>query len=143
MVDVERVFTVTAQRDAIQDYLRDFARAEEWDPGTVSCSQSSSGPVAVGTTWTNVSEFRGKETELTYTLTRDEPGHLQFVGENKTVTSTDDITLTPVDGGTRVTYHADFEFHGLAKLAVPFVKGELEELGDKTEAQMTTVLNGK
>jgi carbon monoxide dehydrogenase subunit G len=143
MVDVERVFTVTPPVAEIQDYLRDFAHAEEWDPGTVSCSQASSGPVGVGTTWTNVSEFRGKETELTYTLTKDEPGHLQFVGENKTVTSTDDISLTAVDSGTRITYHADFEFHGLAKLAVPFVKGELEELGDKTQAQMTTVLNGR
>lgn len=143
MVDVERVFTVTAPLTEIHSYLRDFANAEEWDPGTISCSQSSAGPVAVGTTWKNVSEFRGKETELTYTLTKDSPDHLQFVGENKTVTSTDDIGLAAVDGGTRITYHADFEFHGLAKLAVPFVKGELESLGDKTEAQMTTVLNGK
>lgn len=140
MVDIERVFTVSTPMAEVYDYLRDFARAEEWDPGTISCSQSSTGPVAVGTTWKNVSEFRGKETELTYTLTRDSPEHLQFVGENKTVTSTDDISFAAVDGGTRITYHAEFEFHGLAKLAVPFVKGELDSLGDKTEAQLSTVL---
>ena len=141
MVDIERVFTVSTPVAEVYDYLRDFARAEEWDPGTISCSQESSGPVAVGTTWKNVSEFRGKETELTYTLTKDDPDHLQFVGENKTVTSTDDISFAPVDGGTRITYHADFEFHGLAKLAVPFVKGELDSLGDKTQEQLSTVLN--
>ena len=141
MVDIERVFTVNKPMAEVYDYLRDFARAEEWDPGTISCSQASTGPVAVGTTWKNVSEFRGKETELTYTLTQDATDHLQFVGENKTVTSTDDISFTAVDGGTRITYHADFEFHGLAKLAVPFVKGELDSLGDKTEAQLSTVLN--
>ncbi len=142
MVDVERIFTVTKPMAEIQQYLRDFARAEEWDPGTISCSQEGPGPVQVGTTWRNVSEFRGKETELTYRLTEDSPDHLQFVGENKTVTSTDDISFEPTAGGTRITYHASFEFHGLAKLAVPFVKGELESLGDKTEAQMTSVLNG-
>ena len=141
MVDVERVFTVNKSMAQVHDYLRDFARAEEWDPGTVSCRQQSPGPVAVGTTWANVSEFRGKETELTYTLTQDSPDHLQFVGENKTVTSTDDISFAEVDGGTRITYHAEFEFHGLAKLAVPFVKGELDELGDKTEQQLSEVLN--
>lgn len=141
MVAVERVFTVSTPRPEVHAYLRDFANAEEWDPGTISCRRQGDGPVAVGATWSNVSEFRGKETELTYRLTQDSPDHLQFVGENKTVTSTDDISFAADGTGTRITYHAEFAFHGLAALATPFVKGQLEELGDKTQAQLTTVLD--
>ncbi len=141
MVDVQKVFTVSKPMAEVQGYLKDFARAEEWDAGTVSCSQKTSGPVDIGTEWNNVSTFKGKETELTYRLTRADPDHLQFVGDNKTVTSTDDISFVAVSGGTEVTYHADFEFHGIAKLAAPFLRGDLEELGDKTQEQMTRVIN--
>ena len=103
--------------------------------------QQTPGEVGVGTTWANVSEFRGKDTELTYRLAVLEPAHLVFVGENKTVTSTDDITLSTVGSGTSVDYHATFDFHGLANLAVPFIKSDLEDLGDKTQYKLTEVLS--
>jgi carbon monoxide dehydrogenase subunit G len=141
MVQVKRTFTVGKPADVVADYLKDFARAEEWDPGTVTCTRIDDGPVAVGARWRNVSEFRGKETELTYQLTRMEPGHLVFVGENKTATSTDDLTLTPAPEGTSITYQATIVFHGLAKLADPFLKREFEKLGDAMVETMTTAVN--
>ena len=143
MIEVQKVFTVTKPIGFVQEYLKDFANAAEWDPGTKSCTRQGSGPVQVGATWRNVSEFKGKETELTYELTDSSPRHLQFVGTNKTVTSTDDITMATVDGGTSITYHAEFEFHGIAKLASPFLKGDLEELADKTATQMAQVIDSK
>ena len=30
------------------DYLKDFGNAEEWDPGTQSCTRSDSGPIREG-----------------------------------------------------------------------------------------------
>jgi carbon monoxide dehydrogenase subunit G len=140
MVDVSRSLTVGAPLPAVVEYLKDFAHAEEWDPGTVSCVQTTEGPVGIGTEWRNVSQFRGKETTLTYRLERAEERRLVFVGTNKTATSTDDITFAGVDEGTTITYHAHVMFHGLAKLADPFLKKEFDRLGDELIGTMTTAL---
>jgi len=142
VVNVERTFTVGRPVDVVVEYLKDFANAEQWDPGTVTCVRTDSGPVAVGSTWHNVSEFKGKETELDYRLERLEPNRLTFVGENKTATSTDDLTLTPAGTGTEVTYHAHIVFHGLAKVADPFLKSEFEMLGDAVVLSMTEAIEG-
>lgn len=142
MTDVLRTFTVNQPTDKVVSYLRDFANTEQWDPGTVTTKRVGGGPIEVGAQWHNVSEFRGRRTELEYELTRDEPRRLTFVGKNKTATSTDDLRLREVAGGTEVNYHAHFDFHGLAKLATPFLKGPLEKLGDQTEAQMRGAING-
>ncbi len=140
MIELKRTTTVGLSPDAVVAYLADFTNAEEWDAGTKSCTRLDDGPVKVGSTWRNVSEFRGKETELRYTLTRLEPRRLTFTGENKTVSSTDDMTFTSDGTGTRVHYLARFRFKGLAALAGPFVKGALDKLGDDTIEQMRSVL---
>ncbi len=143
MVHVARSFLARKPVDVVVDFLKDFANAEAWDPGTVRCTRevSSPGPVQVGTTWHNVSRIRGKETELQYTLTRLEPQRLTFVGTNKTATSTDDMRFEPVGEQTRITYTSDIVFNGLAKLADPFMKRVIEKLGDETVVKMTGVLD--
>lgn len=141
MTDVRRTFTVNQPRDRVVNYLRDFANSEHWDPGTVSCTQVGDGPVEVGTHWRNVSEFRGRKTELDYELIRSAPDRLTFVGRNKTATSTDDLSFREVTDGTEIGYHAHFDFHGLAKLAVPFIKGSIEDLGDPTVRQMRETID--
>ncbi|MFS8099526.1 SRPBCC family protein [Lentzea alba] len=141
-VDVERTFTVASSPEGVVEYLRDFARAEQWDPGTVSCTRLDEGPVEVGSRWRNVSTFLGRKTELVYELTRDDPQELQFVGRNDTATSTDDITITPgaAPGTTRIAYHAHLEFNGLAKLGAPVAKLAMEKLGNDTEKSLIRVL---
>ena len=141
MIDVERTFQVRQPVPVVVDYLKDFAHAEQWDPGTKSCTRTDSGPIEVGSTWHNVSEFKGRDTELEYTLVESTAERLTFEGKNKTATSTDTISIRPTDTGSAITYHAQIEFHGLAKLATPFLKSEFEELGDKTVEQMTAVIN--
>lgn len=140
MVAVERTFTVPKTPEAVVDYLKDFARTEEWDPGTVTCIRLDEGPVREGSTWRNVSTFKGRTTELTYRLTRLESSRLTFIGENKTATTTDDLTFTGVEGGTSIAYRANIAFHGLAKLADPFLRGEFERLGDEVARQMPAVI---
>ena len=143
MPDTVRTFTVTASMPAVVDYLSDFSRAVEWDPGTVSCTRlEGDGPVAVGSQWRNVSKFAGRETELLYALTVLAEDRLTFVGKNKTATSTDDIVLTAVTGGTRVAYTSHIVFNGVARLAGPFLLPMLKKLGDETQRQLTDILNG-
>ena len=75
MTTVSRTFDVRPQPAVVIDYLKDFGHAEEWDPGTESCTRQDSGPVQVGSSWHNVSKIAGVTTELTYTL---QPGTMSL-----------------------------------------------------------------
>lgn len=140
MVNVTRTFIVDKPVQTVIDYLKDFSHAVDWDPGTQSCERQDSGPVMVGSTWHNVSKVLGKETDLTYTLEALEAGRVTFVGKNDTATSTDDITVRDTDDGSEITYHAEIELHGAAKLGAPVAKIEFERLGSKTEKQLTRAI---
>jgi carbon monoxide dehydrogenase subunit G len=144
MVEVKRTFTVHQPSHQVLGYLQDFAHAEEWDPGTVSCTRLDAGPVQVGARWQNVSEFLGQHTELTYELTHLDDHSVTFTGENKTASTTDEITVVEGDspGTSVITYHATITFHGAAKLAGPVAKVAFEKLGNDTVTRLTQVLDG-
>ncbi len=147
MVDVRRSFTVARPLDRVVAYLADFSRAKEWDPGTQECERTDlpgDAPVTAGATWHNVSEFRGRRTELTYRLEVKERDRLVFVGTNKTAESTDDLTFqADGEGGTRITYHAHIRFKGVARLADPFLRREFERLGDEITHTMPRAILGR
>ncbi len=141
MLSVQRTFEVAAPLDQVFAFLSDFTNTEQWDPGTVTTTRADNGPLEVGASFHNVSEFRGRRTELEYRLERFEPGErLTFVGKNKTVTATDDLSFRAADGHTSITYRAHFDFHGLARLAEPLLKSGFEKIADKTIAQMRATL---
>lgn len=142
MVSVSRTFQVSALPSVVIDYLKDFSNAEEWDPGTQRCTRNDSGPLAIGATWHNVSKIMGVSTELTYTLKELTDDKLVFVGDNKTATTTDTISVIPSDGGSEISYHAHLQMHGAAALTAPAMKLVFEKLAGDTEQQMTQVLNG-
>ncbi|RYB93692.1 polyketide cyclase [Nocardioides oleivorans] len=143
MTTVSRTFDVQPDPATVISYLKDFGNAEEWDPGTESCTQNEPGPIAVGTTWHNVSKIAGVSTELTYTLEQLTDDTIVLVGRNDTATSTDTMTVVPNPDGTgsRVTYEAVIELKGAAKIADPIMKIVFEKIGSDTEDDMTTVLN--
>lgn len=144
MTTVSRTFSVSPPPNVVIDYLKDFSNAEEWDPGTESCTRNDSGPVQVGSTWHNVSKIAGNTTELTYELTELTDDRVVFVGKNDSATTTDTITVKPEarTGGSEITYEAVIEMSGAAKMAEPFVKVVFEKIGNDTEDDMTNVLNG-
>ncbi|MFE8936356.1 SRPBCC family protein [Streptomyces sp. NPDC007872] len=141
MIDVERTVVVAAPLDDVVAYLEDFAHTVEWDPGTVRCVRLGDGPVAAGSTWRNTSRFRGRETELVYRLATRRRARLVFVGENGTVTATDDMVFDALsESVTRLTYRASLRFKGLARLAEPFLRAEFGRLADATAARLPAAL---
>jgi carbon monoxide dehydrogenase subunit G len=141
MPTVSRQFSVKLPPTQVVGYLKDFGNAEEWDPGTQTCTRKGSGQVAEGTTWHNVSKIFGVTAELTYTLKELTESKLVFVGENKSSTSRDAITVDPAGTGSRLTYRADLTMKGAAKVLNPVMKIVFEKLANDVEKQMTTVLN--
>jgi carbon monoxide dehydrogenase subunit G len=141
MPTVSRVFTVTPPPGTVIDYLKDFSNAEEWDPGTRTCTRADSGPVTRGSTWRNVSNIFGVTAELTYVLQKLTPDTLVFVGTNRSSTSTDTITVAAEGTGSKLAYRSDVQMKGWAKLLNPVMKVAFERLADDTERQLASVLN--
>ena len=138
---IERTVTVERPVADVYAYLSDFTTSTEWDAGTVRTTLES-GDGGVGTRYHNVSKFLGRETELTYVITDLEPDRLITLrGENKTVVAHDTMSLAATaSGGTEITYHAEFDFKGLARLAVPFLGGAFRRLGDEAAEGLRTAL---
>ena len=142
MVSVERRIEVEWSAPEVLEYLADFDHTREWDPGTVDCVRLDAGPVTVGSRWTNTSRFRGRTTKLDYRLVRYDAERLRFVGDNRTVTATDDITVRPNGSGAVIEYRADLRFKGLARLAAPLLKRTFEDLADDVAGRLPRVLSG-
>ena len=141
MTTVARTFEVLPAPAVVMEYLKDFGNAEEWDPGTVTCTRLDPGPVQVGSRWHNTSRIAGITTELTYELTELAGDRIVLVGHNDTATSTDTIAVEPHQSGSRITYQALIEMKGAARLAAPLVKVVFEKVGNDTVDEMTRAIN--
>lgn len=142
---MSRTFTVKPSPNVVVDYLADFTHAEEWDPGTVSCTRLDDGPIRVGSRFHNESKIAGVSTELTYELVTLDADKVVLRGENDSATSTDTISVVelPRGAGSEITYEAVIEAKGLGKLAEPLMKLVFERIGSETEEKMTEVLNSR
>ena len=113
-------------------YVADFTTVAEWDPG-IHSSRRVSGDGGVGTVYEVQAEFRGKTMPFTYTVTAFEQNRrivLDGVGEK--ATSLDTIVFEPAaDGGTRITYSADFKLKGVLRVVEPFLGGTFRTLARK------------
>ena len=130
MITVQRIVQTTLDAPSTFAYLSAFEHTPTWDPGTPVVEKLTAGPVAVGTKYHAVAEFRGKRQPIDYVVTEMGDDRIQLRGENKTVISVDTISVRPSETGAEVTYHAEFTLKGLAKVAEPFVKPMFEKLGD-------------
>jgi uncharacterized protein YndB with AHSA1/START domain len=143
-MDIVRSVTVARPLDEVFAYLSDFTNTNEWDPGTVRTDRVS-GDGGLGSRYHNVSKFLGRETELDYLVIEHVPGErFALRGENATVVANDTMTFmrshTAEGEGTTVTYHAAFEFKGVAKFVAPLLAPALKKLGDEAEAGMHDAL---
>ena len=134
VMDIVRSVTVDQPVERVFTYLSDFTTTTEWDPGTVRTTREV-GDGGVGTRYRNVSRFLGRETELVYVVEDLSPNErLRLRGENQTVVAHDTLSFMPnADGSTTVTYRAQFELKGLARLAAPLLAPAFRRLGNEAE----------
>lgn len=89
------------------DYLVDFSHTAEWDPGVTEAERLDAGRVELASRFRVVVSFLGTSSEFCYRVTRYErPWRFRIEGSNGWVASEDDVAITPVAGGVRVTYDA-------------------------------------
>ncbi len=146
MPTIDRTVTTTADPQAVWDYMSDFTNTDEWDPGTVRTVRIA-GTGGVGTTYENTSRFAGREVQVIYTVVESHsPTVLQLRGENDSVTLTDTMTFTPMGSGTKLRYHAQFDFKGVLGrvqplFSLPLLNLPFKRLGDEAEREIKRVLD--
>ena len=138
---LQKIVIVGKPLDVVFDYLSDFTTTTEWDPGTVA-TVNRHGDGGVGTAYLNTSTFLGRRTQLTYVVREFVPGkRIRLQGESKTVTAVDTMTFRGIEGGTEVTYTAEFTFKGPSRLLAPLLRPAFERLGKKAQTGMRKALN--
>ena len=132
--------TSTKSSEELFRYFADFTTTNQWDPNTVKTTLIS-GEGGIGSKYSNVSKFNGKESSLVYEVFEYKPNSvIRLRGENKNITAID--TMLIVDhGDTRTfTYEAKFKLKGLAALAAPFLRKAFTALAKDAEEGLRKVL---
>jgi len=113
------------------DYLADFSRAAEWDPGVIEAERITKGKLRVGSRFHLLVNFLGRRIPLEYRLdVYERPSRLVFKCEEASVSSIDEITFVARgQGGTRVTYDARLELVGLLRVADPMLNFVFQHMG--------------
>lgn len=142
MIRIHRTISSATDPVDVWTYLSEFGNTAQWDPGTPSATRVGDGAVGVGSRYDLVARFRATDSEIGYVVTKYEPPRLiQLVGENRTVHSTDIITVSPTASGCTVEYAAEFRLRGLAVLAQPFLRKAFERLGTEAMAGMQVAID--
>ena len=114
------------------DYLADFTNATEWDPNTTSSQCIEGEPGTPGSRYKVVTEFGGREMELTYeTIEVDRPRKVVLQSGNGSTEIRDTMTFKSTGGGSMVTYDANVAPKGLVKLIDPILAIIFKRVGDR------------
>lgn len=128
--------------EEVFDYMADFANVAEWDPSAVRAEVIDGAAPGKGTRYSVVSRFMGRDVPLEYTTTEYKPSSLVTLrGENSTTISIDTITVRPLEGGSEMTYEADLQLKGVAKLLTPAIGLAFKGLGDRAADSLRSKLS--
>lgn len=112
------------------DYLAAFHQVAEWDPGVAEAEPLTPGPAREGSRFRVVVAFLGRRIPFEYTITEyDRPHRLILEGSDGSMLSLDELTFSPRQGGTRITYEAKLELRGLARFGDPLFDLAFQVIG--------------
>jgi carbon monoxide dehydrogenase subunit G len=144
MTRVSETIEVAATQETAFDYVADFSTTAEWDPGIDEASRLDDDPIGEGSRFRVMAVFNGRRLPLEYRITAYErPRRVVLVGDGATFHGEDEILFESVENGTRVTYRADLQLRGLARIVEPFMRGRFEELGRKAVAGLRRELDAR
>jgi carbon monoxide dehydrogenase subunit G len=116
--------------EAALDYLADFSRVAEWDPGVDDARRITPGKIRLGSRFEVGVSLLGRRIPLEYRITEfDRPSHLVLSGGDASVRSVDEITFVARPGGTRVSYEARVDLVGIRRIAEPILNLLFQRIG--------------
>jgi carbon monoxide dehydrogenase subunit G len=126
------------------EYLSDFVRVADWDPGVVEAEKLSEGPVDVGTVFRVVASFLGRRIPLRYEVTKLEaPRRIVLRGEGDRIRAEDAISLEPTESGTRIVWHARIELLGPWRLLDPLLDLVFQRAGERAVRGLALALGAR
>ena len=112
------------------DYLADFSRTAEWDPGVEEARRLTRGKLRLGSRFQVTVSCIGQRVPLEYRITEfDRPSRLVLTGGDASLRSVDEITFVSRPGGTRATYEARLELQGIRRIADPLLDLIFQRIG--------------
>ena len=106
-------------------YLDDLSRHGEWQAQIREIHVETDGPTRIGSRAREKRAVPGGVREMTYEITEhDPPRRVSFRGVDGPVRVVGTVTVSPADGGSRVSLELEFEGHGIGKLLLPLVRSQ-------------------
>lgn len=122
MIEVEVSEVISRPVEEIFEYISKTENDSQWQSGVLETSQTSEGPVGVGTKSREVRKFLGREMVSTFEITEYEPNRLIKQNSTSGPMALDiSIAFALVEGGTKVTFRGEGDSGGFFKLADPLV----------------------
>ena len=126
MIQVEEVARVARTPTEVYDFLSAVERYPEWLPALTSAEQTSSGPVAAGTTFRLRLVGPAGPIEADGVVVEADPGRsLTVRGEAPQGRVEGGLRLKSVEGATEVRVRIEVELLGMYRFAEGLVAGEL------------------
>jgi uncharacterized protein YndB with AHSA1/START domain len=144
MTEVEITLTIARPPEEVFAFIADFEKNSLWQQGVKKAWITSEGPFGVGTTYTQLSRFLGRDIEFHFEVIGYEPGRRV---EFRTVSGTFPVHIVrevePAAGATRVHAVIQGEAGGIFRLATPLlnqmtrrqIEGDYARLKELLEAE--------
>lgn len=123
--------------------LTDVPRQPDWSKGAGKVSDVSENPARLGTTWTQVSKFVGRELEAHLTVNIYEPDRKFGSQVDKPIPFQLLFLLEPEGSGTRLTFTAEGEPGGFFGVAAPLLRKSISDTMSSDLAALKAMLETK
>lgn len=144
MTRVEVTVTIERPPDEVFAFISDFEKNSLWQAGVQKAWFTSNGPFGVGSTYTQLSRFLGRNIEFHFEVSRFEPNK---VVEFKTTSGTFPVhiirAVEPAPEGTRVHAVIEGEASGIFRLAAPILDRVTQRQIESDYARLKTVLESR
>lgn len=122
MTQVEVTVTIARPPQEVFAFISDFEKNSLWQQGVERAWFTSEGPLGVGTTYTQLSKFLGRDIEFHFDVIGYEPGlRIEFESRSGTFPVHIVREVEPVPEGSRVHAVITGEAGGIFRLAAPLL----------------------
>ncbi|HEX6444357.1 MAG TPA: SRPBCC family protein [Streptosporangiales bacterium] len=141
-VDVRTELVIDAPRERVADYATDPANAPHWYANIRSVEWRTRPPLRVGSRFTFVARFLGRQLEYTYEVVAFEPGErlVMRTSEGPFPMETTYEWETCDDDRTRMTLRNRGEPSGFARLGAPVLANAMRQANRKDLARLAELL---
>ena len=106
--------TVPVSPEVAFDHIADFTTTADWDPGIARSERLDAGALGVGARFEVDVRLGSRTMPFVYTITTYErPTHVVLETRGRMHRGGDDVRLSAVEGGTRITWNAEFSARGV------------------------------